>query len=469
MRPTTPRALRALTSLAALAALLWPRAALAAGGHDPAQALSPLLILPFAGLLLTIAILPLLAPHWWESNRNKGMVAALFAVPMGVYLLATNWHALLHSLLEYTDFIILLGSLFVISGGIFLRGDIRATPRNNLLFLVLGSVLASFIGTTGAAMLLIRPMLRTNHERKNTRHIPIFFIFTVANMGGMLTPLGDPPLFLGFLRGVPFSWTFHLWAEWALGLAIVLAIFFVFDWRAYRRESPEVIRYDNTHVEPVRLSGAINFLLLGGVVLSVLLLPGVMNADGSLALPWREVAMVGLALASYYLGPKQPRADNKFSFHAINEVALLFAGIFVAMVPALLILQARGPDLPLNQPWHFFWATGLLSSFLDNAPTYLTFTAVASGYLGTDAMNLQTLIATAAQDGKPSGQAILAAISVGAVFMGANTYIGNGPNFMVKAISDEMGVRTPSFFGYMLWSGAILLPVFILVTLLFFI
>ncbi|MFH1812380.1 MAG: sodium:proton antiporter [Pseudomonadota bacterium] len=462
------RPLHALSLLACAMVTLWPGSALASEGHAGAH-MSPLLVLPFAGLLLCIAVLPLVIPHWWEHNRNKGIVAALFGVPMAIYLLTTNWHALVHSLFEYMDFIILLGSLFVISGGIFLKGDIKATPRNNLLFLSLGSVLASFIGTTGAAMLLIRPLLRTNSERKNTRHIPIFFIFTVANMGGMLTPLGDPPLFLGFLRGVPFAWTFKLWLEWAVGLLIVLTIFFVIDSRAYKKENPEDIRYDATHVVPLRVSGAVNFLLLGGVILCVLFLPGILRApDNHIGIPLRELGMVGLGLLSYFAGPKKPRADNQFSFHAITEVAVLFVGIFVAMVPALLILEAKGPDLPLHRPWHFFWATGMLSSFLDNAPTYLTFTSVASGYLGTDAMNLHTLIAFPGSEGKPSGEDILAAISVGAVFMGANTYIGNGPNFMVKAISDEVGLKTPSFFGYMAWSGAILIPTFVLITFLFF-
>ncbi len=439
-----------------------------AGAAHGAEELSIYLVLPFAALLLCIAILPLVVPHWWEHNRNKGIVSALFGIPMGIYLIATNGHALLHSMFEYMDFIILLGSLFVISGGIFVRGDIRATPRNNLLFLILGSLLASLIGTTGAAMLLIRPVLRTNSERKNTAHIPIFFIFTVANMGGLLTPLGDPPLFLGFLRGVPFTWTFKLVVPWLVGLGIVLTIFYLIDLRAYKRESPEAIAFDTSNITPVSLSGGINFLFLAGVVLSVLLLPGIVAADGSIGIPWRELSMVLMAALSLFVGPKEPRSDNQFSFEAINEVAILFVAIFIAMVPALLILEARGPDLPLSHPWHFFWATGLLSSFLDNAPTYLTFTSVASGYVGTDAMNLHTLITAAAHGSHPSGESILEAISVGAVFMGANTYIGNGPNFMVKAISDGSGLKTPSFFGYMLWSGMILIPVFILITLLFF-
>jgi Na+/H+ antiporter NhaD/arsenite permease-like protein len=386
---------------------------------------------------------------------------------MAVFMFSKNSHALAHTALEYAAFIILLGALFVISSGIFVRGDIRATPRNNLLFLILGSLLASFIGTTGAAMLLIRPVLTTNRERRNTRHIPIFFIFCVANMGGMLTPLGDPPLFLGYLRGVPFFWTFNLVVEWAFGLAVVLALFYAIDLRAYRRERPEDIYFDDTRIEPITITGTVNFLLLGGILASVLLVPGALRAGG-IGMAWREFAMILLAAISLFLCPKQPRKDNQFTFHAINEVALLFAGIFATMIPALLILEERGPDLPLQEPWHFFWATGLLSSFLDNAPTYLTFTSVASGYLGTAAADLTTLIGQAAVHGRPAGETVLKAISVGAVFMGANTYIGNGPNFMVKAISDEAGLKTPSFFGYMLWSGVILMPLFIVMTFIFF-
>lgn len=476
IRRNKRRILTSLSALVALFTLLLPQLAQAAehvaeagheGGHGTGFA--TYMVLPFAGMLLSIAILPLVIPHWWESNRNRAIVAALFGVPMATYLLVSgNQHPLLHSMLEYADFIILLGSLFVISGGIFMRGDIRATPRNNLLFLIVGSVLASAIGTTGAAMLLIRPMLRTNSERKNTAHIPIFFIFTVANMGGLLTPLGDPPLFLGFLRGVPFTWTFLLILPWLMGLGIVLSIFFIIDWRAYKKESPEDIKFDDSNIQPIRLDGALNFLFLGGVILSVLLLPGVVAQDGSLAIPWREMGMVLMAVLSYFVGPKAPREANEFSFEAINEVAILFVAIFITMVPALHILQVRGPELPLHHAAHYFWATGLLSSFLDNAPTYLTFTSVASGFLHSNPMDLRTLIAAAPNGDHPSGKIILEAISVGAVFMGANTYIGNGPNFMVKAISDGMGVKTPSFFGYMLWSGAILMPTFGLITLVFF-
>ncbi|MBN2358458.1 MAG: sodium:proton antiporter [Deltaproteobacteria bacterium] len=429
--------------------------------------LSPLWVLPFAGLLMAIALLPLLVPHFWERNRNKALVAAVFALPIAVLLLRALPAALLHTAAEYGAFIILLGSLFVISGGICLHGDIRATPRNNTLFLAVGSLLANLIGTTGAAMLLIRPLLRTNSERQRTRHLPVFFIFSVANIGGLLTPLGDPPLFLGYLRGVPFFWTLRLLPIWLVSVASVLAIFYLVDRRAYRSESPEQLALDDTRIEPLRLTGAVNFVLLIGIVAAVLWLPGALRPTGY-GLPWREAAMVALAAISYLVMPRQPRRDNRFSFGPIIEVAALFAGIFVTMVPALVILGARGGELPLREPWHYFWLTGVLSSFLDNAPTYLTFASMGCGYLGADAENLGSLLGVAAAAGRPAGEQLLAAISTGAVFMGANTYIGNGPNFMVKAISEDAGVKMPSFFGYMTWSGAILMPTFALVTVIFF-
>ena len=431
------------------------------------QQLSPLWVLPFAGLLLAIALLPLAVPHFWEKNRYKSLVAAGFAAPVAALLLTAQPGALLHTGVEYGAFIVLLGSLYVISGGICLHGDIRATPRNNTLFLIVGAILANFIGTTGAAMLLIRPVLRTNSERRLIKHIPVFFIFVVANMGGLLTPLGDPPLFLGYLRGVPFFWTLRLLPIWAVGLAIVLTVFYLVDRRAYQAEPPARLTLDNTNIVPLRLTGTANFALLLGVIAAVLWLPGALHSGGY-GVPWRELAMAGLAATSYLALPRQPRQDNKFTFGPIIEVAALFAGIFVTMVPALFILEARGGELPLHAPWHYFWASGTLSSFLDNAPTYLTFASMGCGYLGANAEHLGSLLAVAADAGRPSGVQLLAAVSAGAVFMGANTYIGNGPNFMVKAISDEAGIQTPSFFGYMAWSGAILIPTFVLVTLLFF-
>lgn len=435
----------------------------AALGHR----LSLLWVLPFAGLLLAIALLPLAVPHFWEKNRHKALIAAAFAAPIAALLLVEQPAALLHTGVEYAAFIILLGALFVISGGICLHGDIRATPRNNTLFLAVGGILANLIGTTGAAMLLIRPVLRTNSQRRQIRHIPVFFIFVVANLGGLLTPLGDPPLFLGYLRGVPFFWTLRLLPMWAFGLAIVLGVFYLVDRHAYLAEPPAQLTLDDTNIVPLRLTGSVNFALLLGVIACVLWLPGALRS-GSYGMPWRELAMTGLAAISYLALPRQPRQDNKFSFGPIVEVAALFAGIFVTMVPALVILETRGGELPLHAPWHYFWATGLLSSFLDNAPTYLTFASMGCGYLGANAENLGSLLAVAAESGRPSGVQLLAAVSVGAVFMGANTYIGNGPNFMVKAISDQAGVQTPSFFGYMAWSGAILIPTFVLVTVVFF-
>jgi Na+/H+ antiporter NhaD/arsenite permease-like protein len=333
----------------------------------------------------------------------------------------------------------------VISGGILLRGDLVATPLTNTAFLALGSILASFIGTTGASMLLIRPILQTNRERTRVRHTIVFFIFLVSNIGGMLTPLGDPPLFLGYLQGVPFAWTFRLWPHWGLQVAALLALYFVWDAREHTREPIDALRRDRAQIEPLRVQGALNLAWLVLVVLAVALLHA----------PWREAAIVALAALSLWRTPRAVRRANGFTASPIVEVAVLFAGIFLTMMPALEILRVRGGELGVRAPWHFFWAAGILSSFLDNAPTYLTFLALGQG-LGL------------AREVVDVPHAILAAIAVGAVSMGANTYIGNAPNFMVKAIAEERGVKMPSFFGYMLYSGAVLLPLFVLVTALFF-
>lgn len=413
---------------------------------------------PFAGLLLCIALCPLFAAHWWEHNGNKAIVAAIFGLPIGLYVGLMDYHLIVHTLIEYFSFIVLLGSLFVISGGIFLTGNLTARPHTNLTFLAVGAVLANFIGTTGASMVLIRPMLRANAERKHKQHIFVFFIFIVSNVGGLLTPLGDPPLFLGFLRGVPFFWTIQLWKEWLLVNVLVLATFLVLEVRAYAMESVQD-KLDDLSVQiPLGVAGRWNIVLLAGVIGAILLevvWPGVPQFT-------REALMIVMALLSYFAVPNGPRASNKFTFGAINEVAILFAGIFLAMVPALQILEARGAELGINSAWKFFWATGALSSFLDNAPTYLTFASTACGLLGASADNLKTLLSV------PNGAYFLSAISCGAVMMGANSYIGNGPNFMVKAIVEEDGVKMPSFFGYMLYSGIILIPSFIIVTLVFF-
>ena len=402
-------------------------------------------VLPFVAMLLAIAVCPLWVPHWWESNRNKLIASAVLGLPVLAFYGLRHPATLGHTAADYVSFIVLLAGLFVISGGILLRGDLEATPATNTGFLVLGGVLASFVGTTGASMLLIRPLLQTNSQRTHVKHTVIFFIFIVSNIGGMLTPLGDPPLFLGHLAGVPFTWTFRLWTHWGLMLAVLLAAFFVFDSVQFSREPLAAIRRDRARSEPLRVQGGLNAIWLVGVVLAVAFLHA----------PWREVAIVALTAVSLWLTPQRIRRDNGFAAGPMVEVAVLFAGIFLTMIPALELLRLRGDELGVRAPWQFFWATGALSSFLDNAPTYLTFLALAQGLrLPADVV------------GVPAG--ILAAISVGAVAMGANTYIGNAPNFMVKAIAEEAGVKMPSFFGYMLYSGAILLPLFVVVTLVFF-
>jgi Na+/H+ antiporter NhaD/arsenite permease-like protein len=401
--------------------------------------------LPFVGLLLAIGLLPLAAPRFWESNLRKLAVAAVLSLPVLVLYLGAQPQALVHAARDYVSFVVLLGGLFVISGGVMLEGDLEATTRTNALLLGAGAVLASLVGTTGASVLLIRPLLQTNRERKRVAHTVVFFIFLVSNVGGCLTPLGDPPLFLGYLAGVPFLWTLRLFPAWLLVVGLVLAVYVVWDRRERAQEEIADLRRDFYEVRPLRVAGKENLLLLAFVLGAVGLLPA----------PWRELVIVALASASYVRTDPELRRANRFSFGPILEVAALFAGIFVTMLPALDLLRARGAELGVREPWQFFWATGLLSSFLDNAPTYLTFLALARG------LGLSPEVA-----GVP--ESILAAISLGAVFMGANSYIGNGPNFMVRAIAEERGVKMPSFGGYMVWSGLVLLPIFGIVTLVFF-
>ena len=402
-------------------------------------------VLPFIAMLLAIAIGPLWVPHWWESNRNKLIASALLGVPVLLFYALRHPDALAHTAVDYVSFIVLLTGLYVISGGILLRGDLVATPATNTGFLALGGLLASFVGTTGASMLLIRALLQTNRERTRVRHTLVFFIFIVSNVGGMLTPLGDPPLFLGYLAGVPFSWTFRLWPHWGLMLAVLLTAYFVYDSVQFTHEPVAAIRRDRVQIEPLRVDGTLNVVWLAGVLAAVAFLHA----------PWREVAIVVLAVAAFGTTPARIRRANALSAGPMVEVAVLFAGIFLTMIPALELLRLRGAELGVREPWQFFWASGLLSSVLDNAPTYLTFLALGQGlHLAPEVV------------GVPSS--ILVAISVGSVAMGANTYIGNAPNFMVKAIAEEAGVTMPSFFGYMAYSGAILLPLFVLVTLLFF-
>ena len=418
--------------------------------HDPiALGLSlPLWsVVPFAGLLLSIALLPLFAPALWARHYAK--VCLAFGVPVAGFFLLRAPSELLHTVLEYVSFLVLLGSLFTISGGILLRGTLRGSAGVNSGILAVGAALANVFGTTGASMLLIRPLLRANAHRHRKAHVVVFFIFVVSNIGGALTPIGDPPLFLGYLRGVPFFWTLRAMGPlWAVACALVIGVFYLADRRALALERmagmPDTAPGSGDAPVPLSIEGKINLPLLL-VVIGAVFLPT----------PWREMAMAGAAVVSVWKTPAKVREENEFTWHPIEEVAILFAGIFATMIPALLILKARGGELGVVSPAHFFWVTGVLSSFLDNAPTYLTFFSLAQGLGGADAV---------AGVSAP----LLQAIGAGAVFMGANSYIGNAPNFMVKAIAEGAGVRMPSFLGYMAWSSGILLPVFFLLTLIFF-
>ena len=425
--------------------------------------------LPFVVLLLAIALAPLAVPRWWHHNRNKALVALLVSAPILLYF---GIHApeLLHEKLhEYLGFIVVIGALFVVTGGIHIQGSLAGTPLVNTGMLGLGAVLANLLGTTGASVLLIRPLLRANQRRKRVAHIVVFFIFIVANCGGLLTPLGDPPLLLGYLKGVPFDWTLHLWPQWLTINGILLVIFNVWDQWALNKDEKELPGSQHEQVlihEPLRIQGGVEMLVLLGIILTIV---GAGRAAAA-GHPWaqniREVLIVLLALFGYFAGSSERRAKNVFTFAPIIEVAVLFAAIFVTMTPVLEMLNAwaHQPAFAVSTPMQFFWTTGALSSVLDNAPTYLAFASSAAGLHGVAPHG--AYIGTLALD--PSAAQLLAAISTGAVFMGANTYIGNAPNFMVRAIAEENGVRMPSFFGYMAYSCGILLPLFVLVSLLFF-
>lgn len=414
------------------------------------ESIPPIICLPFIILILLIAIAPLAFPEFWEKNRHKSILAGLISLPVLVFMLQNLPGELLKTLEDYTSFILLLAALYIISGGILITGDLKASPGVNTFFLLIGAVIANLIGTTGASMLLIRPLLKTISERKHITHIPIFFIFIVSNIGGCLTPLGDPPLFLGYLRGVPFTWTFSLFPMWLTALALLLTIFYFWDSYWYRKETPSVLKRDSS-VIPLGIKGQLNLLFLAGVILAV---------SCQIASPYRELAMVLMAVLSLIFTGKELRNQNKFTFSPIAEVAILFVGIFITMAPLLLYLEEKGAALGITKPWQFFWFAGGLSSFLDNAPTYLTFTSLAESV--TRGLGL------AGVPGIGVKADLLRAISCGAVFMGANTYIGNGPNFMVKSIAEEQGIKVPHFFGYMAYSGLILLPTFLLLTWMFF-
>jgi Na+/H+ antiporter NhaD/arsenite permease-like protein len=466
-----------------MTSVLSPALALLSEG-DAGASMPLVTVLPFALLLLCIAVLPLVAGHWWEHNKSKAIVSFLLAAPIAIYLVMAMGHAgvleLEHKGKEYASFILLLGSLFVITGGVYVGGSLSGTPLLNTGLLGLGALIASFIGTTGASVLLIRPLLRANASRAKKVHIVVFFIFVVSNCGGLLTPLGDPPLFLGYLKGVPFEWTFQLWKEWLLVNGILLVLFNFYDQKVFDKEERERPGSQLEEVQkhsPLKVEGGLNFLFLLGIV-------GVIYASGAGlgtgGEPWpfglQEGAMLAIAAGAWFTTNPANRQRNRFSWTPVVEVAVLFAGIFVTMAPALLILNSWGQGqrevfglaFNMHHPAQFFWASGMLSSFLDNAPTYLTFASTACGLEGVPLEGQYLAQLLAHTEGGGIGPRLLMAISCGAVFMGANTYIGNGPNFMVKAIAEENGVKMPSFFGYMAYSGLILLPIFGIVTLAFF-
>ncbi len=474
---------RVWPALAALALLQAPASAAPALGGGAMGVDMPLWsLIPFAGILLCIAILPLVAGHWWEHNKNRAIISALFAVPTAGYMLMTyggdGATVLGHHVHEYVSFICLLGSLFIITGGIYVRGSLAGTPLVNTGILAIGAAIASIIGTTGASVLLIRPLLRANAPRQKKVHIVIFFIFIVSNCGGLLTPLGDPPLYLGFLKGVPFEWTLRLWKEWAIANGVLLVLFNLWDQRVLNQEEKarpgSQLEAVMKH-EPFGIDGGLNFLWLVGVVFIIYASGSRMFTNGE-AWPMglSEGLMVVMALLAWFTTNKNNRERNRFSWHPIVEVAVLFIGIFICMAPALQILNAwgqgardvAGMKFGMTEPWQFFWGTGGLSSFLDNAPTYLTFAATAAGMNGVSVDGPQYLYELLQKGDMPVR--LMEAISCGAVFMGANTYIGNGPNFMVKAIAEENQVQMPGFFGYMLYSIGILIPIFGLLTFLFF-
>ena len=475
--PRSPRPRQALTPAWWLLPLLLALAAPAHAAELDGRQLSALWGLPFVGILLSIAVWPLAGPHFWHHHFGKIAAAwsLAFLLPFAaVFGAHAALAGLVHALVaEYIPFILLLTALFTVSGGIYIRGNLHGTPVLNTGILLVGGILASIMGTTGASMLLIRPLIRANDNRKSSAHVVIFFIFIVSNIGGSLTPLGDPPLFLGFLKGITFFWTAaHIWPDTLFLMVVLLIMFFLLDSWMYKNEG---VRREDPTPDDARFGfdGAINFVLLGCVVALVLMSgvwkPGVVfNIYGTdVALPGvvRDIGMVVVTFISLAITPRGVHASNQFNWEPMKEVAKLFAGIFLTIIPVIAMLQA-GVNGPFGavvravtnadgspNPAMYFWATGILSGFLDNAPTYLVFFNTAGG----DPVQLMGPLATT-----------LAAISAGAVFMGALTYIGNAPNLMVKAIAEDRGVKMPSFFGYMAWSFGILVPLFVILTFLFF-
>jgi Na+/H+ antiporter NhaD/arsenite permease-like protein len=436
--------------------------------------------LPFAGILLSIALFPLLAPQFWHHHfpRVSAGWALAFAVPFVLRFGGEGVHELLHVLIvDYVPFLILIATLFTIGGGIHVAGTLAGTPLVNATLLAIGTALASLVGTTGAAMIMIRPLLKANRGRRHRAHTIVFFIFLVANIGGGLTPLGDPPLFLGFLHGVPFFWTLHLWREVLFTATVVLAMYVAYDLYYWGREDHDVRAVRAEPREPVRVEGAVNFLFLAGVLLAVVgsgvwrgpdvTILGVHENWGNVV---RDAILLAMLAASWRATPRSVREANEFSWGPIREVGILFAGIFVTIIPALAMLRVGEEGAmafvvrAVREPAHFFWASGILSSFLDNAPTYLAFLSTALGRLHPGVPEIEAVGRLIREH-----PAFLVAVSNGSVFMGANTYIGNAPNFMVKSIAEEAGVPMPSFFGYVLrYSLPFLVTTFLAVTWIFF-
>lgn len=441
------------------------------------------LCIPFVGLLLCIAVLPLLKAEWWEGHQPHAVIfwSLLFIIPFAlIFSTGTALETVLECIVnDYLTFIILLFGLFCVSGNITMSGDLAGSPRINVGLLALGTLLSSWIGTTGASMLMVRPVIKMNSWRKRKRHIIVFFIFLVSNIGGCLTPIGDPPLLMGFMRGIPFFWSLKLLPLLLVNMAVLLFLFYWIDRRAYRKDIALGLKPDISKPgTEVKIRGIHNLIFLVMIVAAVILSgtllghPAFQDAAGNVRgihifgevqLGYPALIEIVIILLAAFLSFRttnvEIRRENHFTWSAIREVAVLFIGIFITMQPALMLLKANGGKLGITEPFQMFWTTGMLSSFLDNTPTYLVFLTTA-GALGFKEGMATTLGTVPIQ--------MLMAISAGAVFMGANTYIGNAPNFMVKSIADENGVRMPSFFGYLLWSLAILVPVFVLDMLLFF-
>lgn len=433
--------------------------------------------IPFAGMLLSIAICPLVNGAWWEKFKGAAVLfwSLLFLVPFAIGNGAgTALNHFLEVILgDYISFIVLLFGLFCVAGNIRIRGTLAGTPKINVLLLLIGTLLSSWVGTTGASMLLIRPVIRANSWRKRKVHTMVFFIFLVSNIGGCLTPVGDPPLLMGFMHGVPFTWSFHLLPVFLLNVVLLLALYFIIDSRAYKKDLSDGAKPKASEkTEKIGLEGAHNLIFLLCIVGAVILSGSLANInaffgngikiEGEVTLTFATMIEMAIILLSAFLSfkttKKEVRTANNFSWGAIQEVAVLFIGIFITMIPALLILSARGSELGITKNWQMFWATGALSSFLDNTPTYLVFFETAVSLHATNEAIGSVIIP----------QTMLMAISCGAVFMGANTYIGNAPNFMIKSIAEENNIKMPSFFGYLFWSVCCLIPVFLIDTLIFF-